>query len=81
MLLLNWQSPTKKSHNLSDDQIAINFAGSGTLRQQIEQGAPASLFISADEKNMKMLQDKDLVTDVKPFVTNELSSCSSKRPT
>jgi len=43
----------KKSHNLADDQIAINFAGSG-------------------EKNMKMLQEKDLVTDVKPFVTNEL---------
>lgn len=62
----------KKSHNLADDQIAINFAGSGTLRQQIEQGAPASLFISADEKNMNMLQDKDLVTDVKPLVTNEL---------
>ena len=62
----------KKDHHLTDDQIAINFAGSGTLRQQIEQGAPASLFISADEKNMKVLQDKDLVTDVKPFVTNEL---------
>ena len=65
-------SAKPKSHNLADDQIAINFAGSGTLRQQIEQGAPASLFISADEKNMKMLQEKDLVSDVKPFVTNEL---------
>ena len=47
-----------KSHNLADDQIAINFAGSGTLRQQIEQGAPASLFISADEKNMKNVTRK-----------------------
>ena len=46
----------KKEHNLADDQITINFAGYGTLRQ----------------KNMKMLQDKDLVTNVKPFVTNEL---------
>ena len=62
----------KKDHHLADDQIAINFAGSGTLRQQIEQGAPASLFISADQKNMNMLQEKGLVTDVKPFVTNEL---------
>ena len=62
----------KKEYHLADDQIVINFAGSGTLRQQIEQGAAASLFISADEKNMKMLQEKELVTDVKPFVTNEL---------
>ena len=62
----------KKEHHLQDDQIAINFAGSGTLRQQIEQGAPAAVFISADQKNMKLLQDKELVTEVKPFVTNSL---------
>ncbi|WP_028256987.1 molybdate ABC transporter substrate-binding protein [Veillonella montpellierensis] len=62
----------KKEKNLSDNQIVINFAGSGTLRQQIEQGAPASIFISADEKNMKMLEEKQLVSDVKPFVLNEL---------
>ena len=40
----------KKEHNLADDQITINFAGSGTLRQQIEQGAPASLFILQTKK-------------------------------
>ena len=62
----------KKEHHLQDNQIAINFAGSGTLRQQIEQGAPAAVFISADQKNMKLLQDKELVTEVKPFVTNSL---------
>ena len=62
----------KQEKQLPDDAIRINFAGSGTLRQQIEQGAPASIFISADEKNMTMLADKGLVSDVKPFVTNEL---------
>ena len=61
-----------KSRNLDESQIAINFGGSGTLRQQIESGAPASIFVSADEKNMKMLQDKNLVDHVKPFTANSL---------
>lgn len=61
-----------KKNNLKDEQVAINFAGSGSLRQQIEQGAPSSVFISADEKNMKQLQDKSLVEDVKPLVGNDL---------
>ncbi len=55
----------------TSEKITIQAAAS-LKGEQIEQGAPASLFISADEKNMKMLQDKDLVTNVKPFVTNEL---------
>ena len=62
----------KAQHNLKDDQLVLNFAGSGTLRQQIEQGAPANIFVSADEKNMQMLADKGLVSDVTPLVTNEL---------
>lgn len=62
----------KEDHQLRDDQIVINFAGSGTLRQQIEQGAPANLFISADEKNMDLLAEKGLVQGVRPLVGNEL---------
>lgn len=61
-----------KAHHLDASQIAINYGGSGTLRQQIEQGAPASIFVSADEKNMKMLQDKQLVSQVKPLTANSL---------
>lgn len=67
-----------KSHNLKEDQIAINFGGSGTLRQQIESGAPASIFVSADEKNMKMLQDKSLVSQVKPLTANSLVLITQK---
>lgn len=61
-----------KAHHLDASQIAINYGGSGTLRQQIEQGAPSSIFVSADEKNMKMLQDKQLVSNVKPLTANSL---------
>lgn len=61
-----------KEHHLQADQISINFGGSGTLRQQIEQGAPASLFISASERHMKALEEKHMVSQVKPYVTNSL---------
>lgn len=61
-----------KAHNMKPEQINLNFAGSGTLRQQIEQGAPSSIFISADEKNAKMLADKGLLSEVKPWVQNTL---------
>lgn len=61
-----------KSRHLDPTQITLNFGGSGTLRQQIETGAPASIFISADEKNMNQLKEKNLVTKVKPLVENSL---------
>lgn len=61
-----------KSRHLDPTQITLNFGGSGTLRQQIETGAPASIFISADEKNMHQLQEKNLVNKVKPLVANSL---------
>ncbi|MNN18833.1 Molybdate-binding periplasmic protein precursor [compost metagenome] len=45
----------------SNVKINYNFGASGALQQQIEQGAPADLFLSAATKNMKALVDKQLI--------------------
>ncbi|XEC92989.1 molybdate ABC transporter substrate-binding protein [Paenibacillus tarimensis] len=42
-------------------KINYNFGSSGALQQQIEQGAPADLFLSAASRNMKALTDKELI--------------------
>lgn len=42
-------------------KINFNFGASGALQQQIEQGAPVDLFLSAAAKNMKALVDKQLI--------------------
>lgn len=41
--------------------IVHNFGSSGSLQQQIEQGAPVDVFISAAPKQMDALQEKDLL--------------------
>ncbi|MGA2160352.1 MAG: molybdate ABC transporter substrate-binding protein [Dehalococcoidia bacterium] len=43
--------------------ITPNFGGSGTLRVQIENGAPVDIFISAAQDQMDMLQKKQLIID------------------
>jgi molybdate transport system substrate-binding protein len=42
-------------------QFRTSFASSSTLARQIEQGAPASLFASADEKWMDYLAQRNLI--------------------
>ncbi len=41
--------------------INVNLGPSGQLQQQIEQGAPADVFISAAQKQMNALEEKDLI--------------------
>jgi molybdate transport system substrate-binding protein len=45
----------------SGGKIVFNFAASSTLARQIEEGAPADIFFSADEAQMDMLAKKNLI--------------------
>jgi molybdate transport system substrate-binding protein len=52
--------------------LTYNFAGSQALVTQIQQGAPADVFASADTSNMQKLQDAGLVEAPKIFARNLL---------
>ncbi|HET7153723.1 MAG TPA: molybdate ABC transporter substrate-binding protein [Candidatus Kapabacteria bacterium] len=49
------------SKSSPETNIKFNFASSGALQQQIEQGAPVDVFISAAKKQMEALQSKHLI--------------------
>ena len=57
-VLLQVQNDAQKSVGV---QIYLNFGGSGTLRRQIEQGAPVDVFFSAAPADMDALQKQGLI--------------------
>lgn len=61
----------KEHHNI---KLSFNFGASGTLQQQIEQGAPVDLFLSAGKKQMSALVEKQLIDNNQQMnlLTNEI---------
>jgi molybdate transport system substrate-binding protein len=45
----------------SGDRLSLNLGASSTLARQIQEGAPADLFLSADEAKMDALESRKLV--------------------
>ncbi len=61
-------------------KLEVNLGASGALQQQIEEGAPCDVFISAGEKQMTALSDKNLLlADTnKTLLTNDLVLVAAK---
>lgn len=55
-----------------NQNITYNFGASGALQQQIENGAPVDIFISAGKKQMDALESKNLI--IKETRTNLLTN-------
>lgn len=56
----------------ADTDVVLNFGGSQLLRLQIEQGARADIFASADRRQLDKLIEAGIVAEPKVFTRNEL---------
>ena len=66
-----------------DISITYNFGGSGNLSQQIQQGAPTDIFLSASKKDMDTISEKTLIDEDSrfDFVQNQLVVITEKSNT
>ena len=53
--------------------VTFNFAASSALAQQINEGGPADVFVSADEANMDKVTDAGNAADPKTIARNRLA--------
>ena len=58
----------------NNGNIQFTYGASGALQKQIEEGAPIDIFVSASNKNMEYLVDKDIIDkdSVKILLKNSL---------
>ncbi len=62
-----------------DSEIVFSFASSSVLAKQIEQGAPADIFMSADQKWMDYLIKHKVATDKQNLLKNGLVLIAPKQ--
>ena len=67
----------KKEHK--DTEIVFSFASSSVLAKQIEQGAPADIFMSADQKWMNYLIEHKITTEKQNLLKNGLVLIAPKQ--
>lgn len=62
-------------------KVELNLASSGTLREQIESGAPVDVFASASQDHMNILSKKRMIEEAsrKNFATNTLVMVVSEK--
>lgn len=53
-------------------EIYYNFGGTGTLRRQLEQGAPSDVFLAASKRDFDALSDQGHFLQSKPLLQNRL---------
>ena len=60
-------------------EVEYQFAGSQVLKLQIEHGAPADIFLSANQSHLRHLEGEGLVKGAKPFIGNKLALILSSK--